>query len=149
MAIFSSPLDQSNIDKSEIFFPKFDENGLIPCFVIEAETNFPLMVAYMNDEALARTIETSRAWYWSRSRQKLWQKGEQSGNIQHVIEMRTDCDQDVILIWVKVAGHGATCHTGRRSCFYRKIELGVSAQQAHLSFIDADRLFEPHTVYKN
>jgi len=108
------------------FTPKFDDSGLIPCITTDAQTKDVLMMAYMNDLALQKTIETGEAHYWSRSRQTLWHKGATSGFTQKVVEMRTDCDQDCILIFVNVEkGNGhteGTCHTGRETCFYRKVE---------------------------
>jgi len=104
------------------FAPKFDADGLIVCITTEAVTGDILMVAYMNRESLALTLETGVAHYWSRSRQALWRKGDTSGQVQTVVEMRTDCDQDAILIKVEAGGDGKACHTGRRSCFYRRVE---------------------------
>jgi phosphoribosyl-AMP cyclohydrolase len=100
------------------------------------------MVAHMNDEALRKTIASGEAWYFSRSRNALWRKGETSGHVQRVVEIRLDCDQDAV--WIRVEQTGAACHTGRRSCFYRKVD-GDGAQ---LSFVDADRLFDPNAVYR-
>jgi phosphoribosyl-AMP cyclohydrolase len=102
-----------------VLAPRFDAAGLITCVTTEADSGEVLMVAHMNAAALSRTIESGEAWYWSRSRQALWHKGDTSGQIQTVIEMRIDCDQDAIWLRVKVAGDGGCCHTGRRSCFYR------------------------------
>jgi phosphoribosyl-AMP cyclohydrolase len=105
------------------------------------------MVAHMNAEALARTIESGEAWYFSRSRRALWRKGETSGHVQRVIEMRIDCDQDAVWIKVEQAGPGA-CHTGRRSCFYRAVPLGKAPDAALvLEFREADKAFDPATVY--
>jgi phosphoribosyl-AMP cyclohydrolase len=125
------------------FQPKFDANGLVTCVATDAETSEVLMVAHMNEEALRRTISSGEAWYYSRSRQALWRKGETSGHVQRVVEMRVDCDQDVILI--RVEQTGAACHTGRHSCFYRKVE--GTGGGARLSFVDADRQFDPKAVY--
>jgi phosphoribosyl-AMP cyclohydrolase len=102
--------------------PRYDSAGLIPVVAQHFRTGEVLMLAYMNDEALRLTIDTGEAHYWSRSRQKLWRKGETSGNTQQVIELRIDCDQDSILLKVEPRGKGAACHTGRRSCFYRSID---------------------------
>jgi phosphoribosyl-AMP cyclohydrolase len=112
-----------------------------------AKTGEVLMLAYMNAEALARTIETGEAHYWSRSRGRLWRKGEESGNAQRVVEMRTDCDQDAIWLKVEGAGAEAACHTGRRSCFYRAVPLGAAG--AALIFVDAERQFDPESVYRH
>jgi phosphoribosyl-AMP cyclohydrolase len=103
-----------------------------------------LMVAHMNDEALRKTVESGEAWYFSRSRNALWRKGETSGHVQRVVEMRLDCDQDAI--WIRVEQTGAACHTGRRSCFYRRVEAGEGG--ARLTFVDADKLFDPNAVYR-
>jgi phosphoribosyl-AMP cyclohydrolase len=123
--------------------PKFDAAGLVTCVATDAASGEVLMVAHMNDEALHKTIATGEAWYFSRSRKALWRKGETSGHVQRVIEMRMDCDQDAV--WIRVEQLGAACHTGRRSCFYRRIEAGEGV--ARLSFVDADRLFDPKAVY--
>lgn len=125
------------------FQPRFDSSGLVTCVATDSATGEVLMVAHMNDEALRKTVATGEAWYFSRSRNALWRKGETSGQTQRVVEMRTDCDQDAV--WLRVEQIGAACHTGRRSCFYRKVEGGEGG--ARLSFIDADRLFDPATVY--
>jgi phosphoribosyl-AMP cyclohydrolase len=103
--------------------PKFDAAGLVTCVTTDAASGEVLMVAHMNAEALGRTIETGEAWYFSRSRNALWRKGETSGHSQRVVELRVDCDQDAV--WIKVEQQGAgACHTGRRSCFYRAVPLG-------------------------
>jgi phosphoribosyl-AMP cyclohydrolase len=115
---------QRELEEGETFVPRFDANGLIACVTRDAADGLILMLAYMNEEALRLTIETGLAHYWSRSRQALWRKGEASGQIQRVTEIRTDCDQDALLLTVEPGGDGGACHTGRRSCFYRKIALG-------------------------
>jgi phosphoribosyl-AMP cyclohydrolase len=117
-----SPSDKKALEEGVAFTPRFDANDLVTAVVTDASDGVLLMVAHMNAEALALTIETGIAHYWSRSRNSLWKKGETSGNFQHVVEMRTDCDQDAVWLRVNVSGHDATCHTGRRSCFYRKVE---------------------------
>jgi phosphoribosyl-AMP cyclohydrolase len=104
------------------FAPRFDAQGLIVCVTVDAATREVLMVAYMNAEALDKTIESGIAHYWSRSRRSLWRKGDTSGQIQKVVAVRVDCDQDAILLEVEPGGDGQACHTGRRSCFYRKLE---------------------------
>jgi len=114
--------DKKALEDGNTFTPRFDANGLVTAVVTDAGDGMLLMVAHMNAEALALTIETGIAHYWSRSRNALWKKGETSGNFQHVVEMRTDCDQDAMWLRVNVSGHDATCHTGRRSCFYRRVE---------------------------
>jgi phosphoribosyl-AMP cyclohydrolase len=136
---------QNGIEEDLTFRPRFDASGLVTCVATDAATGDVLMVAHMNEEALRRTIETGDAWYYSRSRKALWRKGESSGQVQRVVEMRTDCDQDAV--WIKVEQQGAACHTGRRSCFYRAVTKGEGGE-ARVTFIDADRLFDPAEVYK-
>jgi phosphoribosyl-AMP cyclohydrolase len=123
--------DKTAREEGSVHAPRFDANGLITAVVTDSGDGVLLMVAHMNAEALALTITTGIAHYWSRSRATLWKKGETSGNLQEVVEMRVDCDQDAIWLRVKVAGDNATCHTGRRSCFYRVIELenGIATLQ--------------------
>jgi phosphoribosyl-AMP cyclohydrolase len=123
--------------------PKFDASGLITCVATDAASGELLMVAHMNDEALRKTVESGEAWYFSRSRNALWRKGETSGHTQRVVEMRIDCDQDAV--WLRVEQKGAACHTGRRSCFYRRVDAGKG--RVELSFVDADRVVDPETVY--
>ena len=125
--------------------PKFDANGLLTCIATDAATSEVLMVAHMNEEALRKTLASGEAWYYSRSRGALWRKGETSGHVQRVVEMRVDCDQDAILI--RVEQTGAACHTGRRSCFYRKVEAAEDGG-ARLSFVNAERQFDPKAVYR-
>lgn len=140
----STSANSSEIEEGLTFRPKFDASGLVTCVATDAATGDVLMVAHMNDEALRKTITSGEAWYFSRSRNALWRKGETSGQTQRVVEMRLDCDQDAV--WIRVEQQGAACHTGRRSCFYRKIEAGEGG--ARLSFVDADRLFDPKAVYR-
>ena len=125
--------------------PRFDASGLVTCVATDADTGEVLMVAHMNDEALRKTIASGEAWYFSRSRNALWRKGEISGHTQRVVEMRMDCDQDAI--WIRVEQSGAACHTGRRSCFYRKVD-GGGESGARLLFVDADKVFDPKAVYR-
>jgi phosphoribosyl-AMP cyclohydrolase len=115
--------ERTALEEGAVFSPRFDAAGLVTAVVTDADDGMLLMVAHMNAEALALTVETAIAHYWSRSRNCLWKKGETSGNVQHVVEMRTDCDQDAVWLRVKVAGDNATCHTGRRSCFYRLVSI--------------------------
>lgn len=122
MPHFPLPGDKAALEEGLLFTPKFDRDGLITVVAIGAERGEVLMVAHMNEESLARTLETCEAWYWSRSRQSLWRKGETSGQLQRVVEMRTDCDQDALVIRVEVGGDGGCCHTGRHSCFYRVVK---------------------------
>ena len=125
--------------------PKFDADGLVTCVATDARSGDVLMVAHMNAQALQRTIATGEAWYFSRSRRALWRKGESSGHVQRVVEMRIDCDQDAVWIRVEQEGAGA-CHTGRRSCFYRAVPLGES-DAVRLEFRDDEKTFDPDAVY--
>lgn len=118
----TSELDENAREEGTVLAPRFDANGLVTAVVTDAGDGTLLMVAHMNEEALRLTLETGIAHYWSRSRRALWKKGETSGNFQRVVEMRVDCDQDALWLKVEVAGDGVTCHTGRRSCFYRTVE---------------------------
>ncbi|NBJ12278.1 phosphoribosyl-AMP cyclohydrolase [Microvirga arsenatis] len=120
--LFPAPGSKAELEEGASLSPRFGTDGLVTCIAVDAETGEILMVAHMNAEALARTLETGEAWYWSRSRGELWHKGATSGQIQTVLEMRVDCDQDALLLKVRVAGDGGCCHTGRRSCFYRRVE---------------------------
>ena len=139
----SSSADSQEREEGLAFNPKFDASGLVTCVATDAATGDVLMVAHMNEEALRRTIASGEAWYFSRSRNALWRKGESSGQTQRVVEMRMDCDQDAV--WIRVEQQGAACHTGRRSCFYRTVTTtdGVT----RLALVDADRLFDPAVVY--
>ena len=114
--------NQEDVENGLVLTPKFDASGLITAVTVDAKTNVILMVAHMNAEALTNTIETGQAWYWSRSRGALWLKGETSGQIQTVKEIRVDCDQDCLLLLVDVGGDGGCCHTGRPQCFYRRVD---------------------------
>ena len=140
----SASSDINDIEEGLTFQPKFDAAGLVTCVATDAATSDVLMVAHMNEEALRKTIASGEAWYYSRSRKSLWRKGETSGHVQRVVEMRMDCDQDAI--WIRVEQSGAACHTGRRSCFYRKVTGDEGG--ARLSFVDSDRLFDPKAVYQ-
>jgi phosphoribosyl-AMP cyclohydrolase len=120
---FGAPGTKAEMEEGSAFTPRFGSDGLITCVTVDAASGTVLMVAHMNQEALARTLATGEAWYWSRSRGELWRKGATSGQTQMVVEMRVDCDQDALLLRVRVGGDGGACHTGRRSCFYRRIAL--------------------------
>jgi phosphoribosyl-AMP cyclohydrolase len=136
----------NEVEEGLLLRPRFDAAGLLTCVTTDAGTGEVLMVAHMNDEALRKTIASGEAWYFSRSRASLWRKGESSGHVQRVVEMRVDCDQDAVWIRVEQAG-GAACHTGRRSCFYRALATG-GGETTELSFVDADKLFDPAKVYR-
>jgi phosphoribosyl-AMP cyclohydrolase len=133
------------VEEGRALAPRFDRDGLVTCVVTDAGSGELLMVAHMNEEALQKSIATGEAWYYSRSRRALWHKGEVSGHVQRIVEMRIDCDQDAVWIRVEQQGPGA-CHTGRRSCFYRKVPLGRPGAAA-LEFRDAERTFDPAKTY--
>ncbi|MCW2273874.1 phosphoribosyl-AMP cyclohydrolase [Rhodoblastus acidophilus] len=113
--------DKQTLEEGAVFTPKFDANGLIVCVTQEAATGEILMLAYMNELALEKTLETGVVHYWSRSRNALWRKGDTSGQVQKLVDMRVDCDQDAVLVRVNAGGDGKACHTGRKSCFYRAV----------------------------
>ncbi|HUL55285.1 MAG TPA: phosphoribosyl-AMP cyclohydrolase [Opitutaceae bacterium] len=140
---FPARTSTQEIELGATLRPKFGPDGLIPCITTDAKTNEVLMFAFMNADALAQTIRTKRATYWSRSRNKLWVKGEESGHVQLVQELRVDCDQDVVLLKVESVG-GAACHNGYRSCFYRRL---AAADALQLEITEA-RVFDPTAVYK-
>ena len=133
------------VEEGRALAPKFDADGLVTCVATDARSGEVLMVAHMNAEALRKTIESGEAWYFSRSRRALWRKGESSGHVQRVVEMRIDCDQDAVWIRVEQQGAGA-CHTGRRSCFYRAVPVGKTGAVT-LEFRDAEQTFDPTKVY--
>jgi phosphoribosyl-AMP cyclohydrolase len=124
---FPPPGSKQDLESGTMLSPKFDANGLIAAVATDVVTGEVLMLAWMNADALRQTIETRVAHFWSRSYRRLWKKGEESGNVLSVEEMRMDCDQDAVWLRVRVAGPGVACHTGKRSCFYRRIELGPEA----------------------
>ncbi len=133
-----------HLEEGTAFTPRFDATGLLTAVVTDARNGDVLMVAHMNAEALGKTIESGEAWYFSRSRNRLWKKGGQSGHVQHLVELRVDCDQDAVWLKVEQAGEGA-CHTGRRSCFYRAVPLGQTGQ-VKLQVVE-DKVFDPKAVY--
>lgn len=135
-------LDHDQREEGTAFAPKFDAHGLVIAIAQEVGSGRVLMVAHMNAEALRLTIASGVAHYWSRSRKSIWKKGESSGELQKVVEMRTDCDQDAILLAVEQQGRGAACHTGRKSCFYRIVEDAASLRDSGEA-----RLFDPKDVY--
>lgn len=119
---FAARGTSKSIEEGNQLMPKFDASGLITAVAVDRDTKDILMVAHMNEEALKKTISTHEAWYWSRSRNTLWHKGDTSGQIQTVHEIRVDCDQDCVMLMVSVADDGGCCHTGRRDCFYRRVD---------------------------
>ena len=148
--VFPARTTTADIELGATLQPKFGPDGLIPCITTDHATNEVLMFAFMNAEALAHTIKTKKATYWSRSRSKLWIKGEESGNAQLVKELLVDCDQDVLLLKVEQSGAAnASCHNGYKSCFYRKLADLDGAEAAGFKLTTtAERLFDPATVYK-
>ncbi|MGP9820501.1 phosphoribosyl-AMP cyclohydrolase [Salinarimonas sp. NSM] len=123
-ATFPAAPDKHALEEGEILAPRFGADGLVSAIAVDADTGEILMLAHMNADALAMTLETGEAWYWSRSRGALWHKGATSGQVQTLVEMRVDCDQDALLLRVRVGGDGGCCHTGRRACFYRRVVTG-------------------------
>ncbi len=136
----------AQVEEGAELAPKFDESGLMPCVTSDAASGEVLMLGWMNAEALRLTLETGAAHYFSRARGALWRKGAQSGLTQHVVEARIDDDQDAIWLRVAVAGAGASCHVGYRSCFYRTIPTGPEAG-APLRFLERGKTFEPSEIY--
>lgn len=156
VAFTPRPEDKKLLESGDAFAPKFDENGLIPCITTHAETGEVLMFAFMNDLALGKTIETGMVHYWSRSRGKLWLKGESSGMTQKVVQLLTDCDQDAIVARVEVGtSHDgsaqASCHVGYRNCFYRAIQTGhdhTLGEPVKMKTVQ-EPVFDPDQVYGN
>jgi len=145
--LFGGRTSVEQVEEGSDLAPKFDDRGFIPCVTTDFKSGEVLMVAVMNREALAKTIETGEAHYWSRSRQTLWHKGATSGLVQKVVEMRIDDDQDCVWLRVEVAG-GASCHVGYRSCFYRRVPVGKERRQTTtLEFLESEKAFDPKTVY--
>jgi len=138
------------VEEGEYLAPKFDENGLIPVVTTDFRNGDILMHGYMNTEALRKTIETKEAHYWSRSRKKVWHKGEISGFVQVVKEIRIDDDQDSVWLSVNI-GKGGSCHVGYRSCFYRSVPLGKieNTEKLKMKFKEEKKIFDPKKVYKN
>jgi phosphoribosyl-AMP cyclohydrolase len=139
------PMSHADLEEGSAFAPNFDANGLVTVITVEAGTDKVLMLAHMNAEALSLTLETGIVHYWSRSRSKIWKKGETSGEVQNLIEIRTDCDQDALLVIAEQTGRGAACHTGRKTCFYRRVEVKDGA--AALVDTGEPILFDPKAVY--
>ena len=138
------------VEEGKYLAPKFDKNGLIPVITSDFQTGDILMHGYMNDEALRKTIETKEAHYWSRSRKEIWHKGQVSGFIQRVKEIRIDDDQDSVWLSVDI-GNGASCHVGYRSCFYRSIPLGKikNEEELEMEFKETEKTFDPKKIYKD
>ena len=148
--MFKKRENVADIEEGNLLSPKFDSNGLIPVTTTDFKTKEVLMQGFMNSDALKKTIETQEAHYWSRSRKEVWHKGETSGFIQKVIEMRIDDDQDSIWMSVDI-GDGASCHVGYKSCFYRSITLGKidNEEKIKINFNNKNKKFDPKKVYKD
>ena len=150
---FAPRTSVEQVEEGNQLAPKFDENGCIPCITTHAETREVLMFAFMNSDALRLSISTGLAHYWSRSRQKLWKKGETSGMFQHIERIRIDDDQDCVILEVKLTppatgGIEASCHVGYRSCFYRAVPVKPeTAEDLRLEFLEDDKSFDPDLVY--
>ena len=141
-----------DLEEGTTLTPRFDANGMIPCISQDAETGAVLMFAFMNELSLRKTIETGQVHFWSRSRGKLWLKGESSGMTQHVVELRLDCDQDCVLARVRVGGSSATgvaasCHNGYSNCFYRRVENVGATSAEHGPETTETKVFDPDQVY--
>ncbi len=146
--LFDARISVEQVEEGDTLAPKFDEHGLLPVVTTDAATGELLMVGYLNAEALEKSIETGEAHYWSRSRQVLWHKGATSGLVQKILEMRVDDDQDAIWFRVEVAGSGASCHVGYRSCFYREVPTGEAGDTpVKLTYKEQDKTFDPRDVY--
>ncbi|HEY9214659.1 MAG TPA: phosphoribosyl-AMP cyclohydrolase [Ancylobacter sp.] len=146
--LFAPRGSKAEIEEGDRLSPKFDAAGLVTAVTTDADSGEVLMVAHMNAQALALTIQTGVAHYYSRSRDRLWKKGEESGHVQTLVELRVDCDQDAVVLRVKMAGPGAACHTGHRSCFFRSVPLGaVPTPELRLNVNDAGKVYEPADVY--
>lgn len=145
---FALPADEHELEEGLALTPRFGADGLVAAIVVDDASSDVVMFAWMNAEALRLTIETGEGWYWSRSRGRLWHKGETSGQIQSVREIRVDCDQDAILLRVSTAGDGANCHTGRKSCFYRRVVPAAAGTTTALEFTGDEPLFDPKEVYR-
>ena len=147
--MFKKRENVADIEEGDLLSPKFDKDGLIPVTTTDFDTKEVLMQGYMNSEALKKTIETKEAHYWSRTRKHVWHKGETSGFVQKVIEMRVDDDQDSIWLSVDI-GDGSSCHVGYKSCFYRSISLGKieNSEKIKIEFKEKKKKFDPKIVYK-
>ena len=151
-SLFAKRQSVQQVEEGDLLAPKFDQQGVIPCVTIHAINREVLMFAFMNPEALALTIETGLAHYWSRSRQKLWKKGESSGMFQQVKRILIDDDQDCVILEVELSkpkggGEEASCHVGYRSCFYREVSMGKHKGPVPLRFIEESKAFDPKAVY--
>jgi phosphoribosyl-AMP cyclohydrolase len=147
-SLFAARESIEQVEEGNVLAPKFDQDGVLPAVTTDAETGELLMLGYMNAEALEKSIETGEAHYYSRSRQVLWHKGATSGLVQKIVELRIDDDQDSVWLRVAVAGNGASCHVGYRSCFYREVPTGpVADGPIELTYKEDEKTFDPLEVY--
>ena len=148
--MFKKRKNVAAIEEGKLLSPKFDKDGLIPVVTTDCKTGEVLMHGYMNSEALKKTIETKEAYYWSRSRKEVWHKGETSGFVQKVVEVRVDDDQDALWMSVDI-GNGSSCHVGYKSCFYRSIPLGKikNSENLEMKFKEKNKVFDPKKIYKD
>ena len=144
--IFAKRESVEQVEEGNLLAPKFDQNGIIPAVVTEASSGELLMLGYMNKESLRKTLETKEAYYWSRSREALWKKGDSSGMIHEVEEILIDDDQDSLWLKVSIKGLGASCHVGYKSCFYRSLQ-NVTEDGVKLKFTENEKVFDPEVVY--
>ena len=144
--IFAKRESIEQVEEGKVLAPKFDLNGIIPAVVTETSSGEVLMLGYMNKDSLRKTIETKEAYYWSRSREVLWKKGDSSGMIHEVDEILIDDDQDSLLLKVTIKGLGASCHVGYKSCFYRSLQ-NVTQDGVELEFTEDEKVFDPEIVY--
>ena len=144
--IFAKRESVEQVEEGKILAPKFDSDGIIPAVVTETSSGEVLMLGYMNEESLTKTIETKEAHYWSRSREVLWKKGDSSGMFHEVDEILIDDDQDSLLVKVSIKGLGASCHVGYKSCFYRSLQ-SVTEDGVELEFTEDEKVFDPEIVY--
>ena len=149
--LFPTPGGKTDLETGAVLTPRFGPDGTMACVTVDADNGQVLMVGHMNAESLMLTIKTGEGWYWSRSRNELWHKGATSGNVQKVVELLTDCDQDAMVMRVRVEGAGATSHTGQVSCFYRRNALGqdAAAGPVQLTHVGGEARFDPAVVYRH
>ena len=148
--IFAKRKSVKQVEEGNVLAPKFNSDGIIPAVVTETSSGEVLMLGFMNEESLTKTIETQQAYYWSRSRGALWKKGETSGMIHRIDEILIDDDQDSLWIKVSIEGLGASCHVGYKSCFYRSVPLGKieNSEKVEMTFKEKEKKFDPEEVYK-